>query len=300
MRVICAEAMGMCFGVRDALVAARAVERPVEVTVFGELVHNPLVARELAGRGFSMLGEGERAAANVQTSGILVTAHGVSDRERAGFARAGKEVMDTTCPLVRKAHGAAVALARAGYFVVVAGKRGHVEVCGLVGDLEAGRFDIVETQVGVRKYDAGKIGVMAQTTFAEREFRGIVARVREMNAEAEVKVVDTICQPTRDRQVALERLLGEVDVLVVVGGRASNNTRQLVLRAKEAGVRAIHIEEAGELLEGMFSSGEVVGLTAGTSTLPETIDWVKQRLESFHEHSESRSKKRCDAICDNV
>ena len=210
-------------------------------------------------------------------------------------------MVDTTCPLVRKAHAAAVGLGRAGYFVVVAGKKGHVEVCGLVGDLEAGGFDVVENQMGVRNYGVGEDWCDRADDQREREVRGIVARVREMNPPpCEVRFVNTICQPTKDRQMALERLLGEVDVLVVVGGRGSNNTRQLVLRAKEAGVRAIHIEEAGELEEGMLLAGEVVGLTAGTSTLAETVEGVRRRLEGFHVNLDLKSRERCGAISDTL
>ena len=139
MKVVLADAMGMCFGVRDALAVMRGVERPVEVTVMGELVHNAVVGREIAGRGFRVIGEeaagrGEAPA----TETVLVTAHGVSDAERARLAASGKRILDTTCPLVRKAHGTAVRLAREGCFVVIVGKRGHVEVRGLVGDLAAG------------------------------------------------------------------------------------------------------------------------------------------------------------------
>jgi 4-hydroxy-3-methylbut-2-enyl diphosphate reductase len=282
MKVIEAEAMGMCFGVRDALATMRRTETPADVTVFGQLVHNPLVTRELASRGFASLDEAARSAASVQTGAILITAHGVSNTERARFAEQGRRIIDTTCPLVRKAHAAALALSKGGYFVIVIGKKGHVEVSGLTGDLPPGRYEIVETQMGVRHYDQPRLGVIAQTTTVEREARGIVARIKESNPDAEVRFLNTICQPTRDRQAALERLLDQVDVLVVAGGHHSNNTRQLVARAREKGVRAIHVEEAGELEESMFLPEEVVGLTAGTSTLPETICQVRDRLRQLH------------------
>src|SRR5690349_684433 len=110
MVIIEAQAMGMCFGVRDALAAMRAVERPADITVFGQLVHNPIVAQELAGRGFALLEESRRAPAHVATARVMVTAHGVSQRVRDELLAAGKEVVDTTCPLVKKAHQAAVAL----------------------------------------------------------------------------------------------------------------------------------------------------------------------------------------------
>src|SRR4051812_17053244 len=106
MKVIQAEAMGMCFGVRDALATMRRIETPAQVTVFGQLAHNPLVTREIAGRGFVTLDEAERSAAKVQTGAILITAHGVSQVEKARFAAQGHRIIDTTCPLVRKAHAA--------------------------------------------------------------------------------------------------------------------------------------------------------------------------------------------------
>jgi 4-hydroxy-3-methylbut-2-en-1-yl diphosphate reductase len=322
MRVIVAESYGMCFGVRDALVKMREIEKPAEVTVFGQLVHNPAITREMERRGFVQVEEAERRAADsVRTPVVLITAHGVSDRERAllegggenwpqmntnehedeGADRqmggpGGRRIIDTTCPLVRKAHRAAVALARAGFFVVVIGKKGHVEVRGLTGDLPAGSYEVVENVAGVRNYRAARIGVMCQTTTVEREAREIVARVREENSAAEVRFVNTICMPTRQRQAALERLLEEVDVLVAVGGRESKNTRELVTRAREAGVRAVHVEGAEELCAEMFGAEEVVGLTAGTSTLAETVDLVRRRLEGFHteytEHTEDQCAER--------
>lgn len=282
MEVISAEAMGLCFGVRDALAVARAVETPAQVTVFGQLVHNPVVTRELVARGFQQVEELGRTLMPLQTSDVLITAHGISDRERGELEAMGKHLIDSTCPLVRKAHAAALRLAAAGYFVVVIGKRQHVEIRGLTGDLLLQHFAIVESMADVRRYEAQRIGIVAQTTSVERDVQMIVARVRALNAQAEVRFINTICQPTRDRQAALESLLGRVDVLVVVGGRHSNNTRQLVARAAEAGVRAIHVEDATELSEAMFTPGETVGLTAGTSTLPQTIEAVQEKLAQFH------------------
>jgi 4-hydroxy-3-methylbut-2-en-1-yl diphosphate reductase len=282
MFVIEAHAMGMCFGVRDALAAMRTAQEPATITVFGQLVHNPAVSRELASRGFALLEEDARDPAHIRTPVVMVTAHGISDLRRAELLATGKRVLDTTCPLVKKAHQAAVGLAQAGFFVVVVGKKQHVEVEGLTGDLPPGQFVVVERLDQVAAYPAPRIGIIAQTTSVERDVGEIVARVRQANPASEVRFVNTICMPTRARQQALEGLLGQVDVLVVVGGCHSNNTRQLVTRARQAGVRTVHIEEAAELDPDMFWPGEIVGLTAGTSTLPETIARVKSRLVQIH------------------
>ena len=281
MRVICAEAMGVCFGVADALEVVRGIARPMEVTVRGELVHNERVMREMVERGFGVMGEVEAGRGEIPSTDIVVvTAHGVSDAERGRLEGAGKRIVDTTCPLVRRAHRAAAGLERDGYFVVVVGRRGHVEVRGLTGDLR--NFVVVETALEVVEYGWERIGVMAQTTSVEQEVAGIVARVREKNPRAEVRFVNTVCGPTRERQVAMEKLLERVDVVVVVGGRNSNNTLRLVERARECGVRAVRVEEACELREQDFLPWEVVGLTAGTSGLPEAVVGVRGWLEGFY------------------
>jgi 4-hydroxy-3-methylbut-2-enyl diphosphate reductase len=282
MLVLTAAAMGLCFGVKDALALARAVDHPTQVTVFGQLVHNPAVTDDLEARGFALADETARDPAALARPAVLITAHGLSDRDRAALAAAGKTVIDATCPLVRRAHAAAVALARAGCFVVVAGRRGHVEIRGLTGDLAPGRFAVVERPDEVTPYAADQIGVVAQTTAVEEEVAAVVARVKEQNPAARVRFVNTVCRPTRDRQTALDDLLTQVDVLVAVGGRQSNNTRQLADRARRAGVRALHVESAADLDASQFAPTDVVGLTAGTSTLPETIAAVQAKLESFH------------------
>src|SRR5262245_57797804 len=131
MRVIRADALGMCFGVRDALAAIDEVTTPHDATVHGELVHNEEVTRRLAARGFATLPETDRGRIPL-TAHVVITAHGVSHRERARLTGAGKSLIDTTCPLVTRVHEAAQALQREGYFVLVVGRPGHVEVEGIV------------------------------------------------------------------------------------------------------------------------------------------------------------------------
>ncbi len=137
-----------------------------------------------------------------------------------------------------------------------------MEIAGITGDLDAGTFVVVECADEVARYNAVRIAVMAQTTSVEPEVRAIVEKVRAMNPGSEVRFVNTICRPTRDRQAALERLIEKVKVLVVVGGHHSNNTRQLAARGREAGLRVIQVETATELGLEMFKEGELVGLTA--------------------------------------
>lgn len=274
MQVKRADAMGMCFGVRDALTAMQQVEDPADVTIHGELVHNGEVLQMLADRGFQQSSEEGRDVPATPT--VLITAHGVSNRERRKLQRAGKQLVDTTCPLVHKAHEAAQLLEADGRRVIVIGKPDHVEVRGIVEDL---RDPVVVTsEADVTAWPEQALGVICQTTTPSELVDRMMLAIRRANAHADVRLIDTVCNPTKARGAALEALLPQVDALVVVGGRDSNNTRQLVVRGERRGLPTLHIENASELVPEWFDGHEVVGLTAGTSTLSTTIDAVHNEL----------------------
>jgi 4-hydroxy-3-methylbut-2-enyl diphosphate reductase len=275
MRVLQAEVLGMCFGVRDALKALQAIDRPEEVTIHGELVHNEVVLTQLGRRGFGMTRESDRNGLP-ETPTVLITAHGISDRERMRLRAAGKRIVDTTCPLVERVHRAAQALQAEGYHVLVIGRRGHVEVQGIVEDLHS--CDVIQAPEEVGRYPYDRLGVVCQTTTPERTVRAVREAIRARNPHAEVRFIDTVCHPTKDHQEALERVLGQVDAMVVVGGRNSNNTRELVALCRERNRPAFHVQGAADLDPAWFAGCRTVGLTAGTSTLDETIEEVRQAL----------------------
>lgn len=275
MRVIRAGAMGMCFGVRRAIATALALGDPASVTILGELVHNEEVMARLAARGFAMRPESDRAAVPA-TPRVLITAHGMSDRDRRQLEAAGKEVLDTTCPLVRRIHRSAMALAARGALVLVVGKRGHVEVRGLTGDLA--HCEVIERPEEVRAYDAERLGVICQSTASPAAAAAILEAVTRHNPGKEIIYLPTICRPTLERQAAIETLLREAEAVVVVGGRHSNNTLELVRRAQSRGLPAFHVQNAEELRPEWFQGFETVGLTAGTSTPEETIEAVYRQL----------------------
>src|SRR5476651_2372520 len=204
MKIIKADVLGMCFGVRDALAIMDDIATPEAVTIHGELVHNEKVLDDLHERGFRMIGEKQRRSLPV-TQTVLITAHGVSDKERARLKDAGKELIDTTCPLVTRAHQAAQKLQADGYHVLVIGKRGHVEVQGIIEDLSS--FDVIQSPDEIRTYSYAKIGIMCQTTTPVRHSEEIRATIKEKNPHADIRFVDTICHPTKDHQKALERLM---------------------------------------------------------------------------------------------
>jgi 4-hydroxy-3-methylbut-2-enyl diphosphate reductase len=261
--------------VRDALRLAGAIPEPGRVTVHGELVHNPEVIRRLGEAGFQQAGEADRGAMP-PTPLVLITAHGISDVQRRRLAAAGKTLIDATCPLVRRVHEAAQELAGEGRHVLVVGRAGHVEVRGIVEDLAS--YDVVGGVEEVRRYPGERLGIVSQTTMPPDVLRAVCERVRALNPGADIRVLDTVCLPTKQRQWAMAELLERVEAVVVVGGRHSNNTRRLVEMCEARGMPALHVERAEELEAAWFAGIEVVGLTAGTSTLDETIDAVERAL----------------------
>ena len=265
----------MCFGVRDAIAAALEHEKPADVTVWGELVHNERVLDRLRGRGLAMVSEEARAVP--PTPDVLLTAHGVSRVERVRLRLAGKRLIDTTCPLVTRAHDAATALQRQGYHVVVVGKPDHVEVRGLVGDLWS--YDVFAQPADVRSLPQQRLGVVCQTTTPANRAREVVAELRRRNPGAEIVFADTICEPTKQRIRAAESLARRCDAVVVVGGKNSNNTRQLAAVCSSLGARAFHVQSAADLVVDWFTGCDSVGVTAGTSTTDEVIDEVVAALE---------------------
>lgn len=279
MKVIRAAAMGFCFGVRDAIATAMELENPHEVTIHGHLVHNEEVLTDLARRGFAMSDETGQDDPPPPTRRVMITAHGISERERARLTAAGKELIDTTCPLVQRAHAAAHALEAQGYFVVVIGKRNHVEVRGIIGDLN--HFAVVGRPDDVRDWPAERIGVICQTTTPPVAAQDVLDAIQARNPGKEIRFVSTICRPTLDRQAAARSLLRQVDALVVVGGRHSNNTRELAALAEAHQVPCLHVQTATDLDPAWLARFNIVGLTAGTSTPDWVIDEVYEKLRAI-------------------
>ena len=249
-----------------------------EVTIHGQLVHNEIVVNDLRDRGFRTVSEDDRSGIP-ETPIVLITAHGVSDRERDRLQQTGKQLIDTTCPLVKRAHQAAMTLRDEGYFVLVIGRRDHVEVRGIVGDLV--EYEVIESIEEVRTYSAKRLGIISQTTAPAQDVDMIRDAIRFENTAAEIRWIDTVCLPTKEHQRSLERLLDQVDAVVVVGGKHSNNTKELTRLCRRNRKPAFQVSSAAEINPEWFQPFETIGLTAGTSTLDTTIDEVEAAIRSI-------------------
>jgi 4-hydroxy-3-methylbut-2-enyl diphosphate reductase len=265
----------MCFGVRDAIALALEHADAGPLTILGDLVHNPSVLNALEAKGIAVAQE----PTAVRTPTLMVTAHGTSERMLARTRALGLTVVEATCPLVHVAHRAVAALAREGYHVVIIGQRDHVEVRGLTGDLDPPDFDVVledEDVLGLEEHP--RIGVAAQTTQAVDKVRNLVGKIRDRFPQSEVRFIDTVCKPTKVRQSAAVEMARQADVVIVVGGTSSNNTRELVKTCARYCGRVHHVQTADDIRGEWFEAAEVVGLTAGTSTPDDVIDGVEARI----------------------
>jgi 4-hydroxy-3-methylbut-2-enyl diphosphate reductase len=282
MQVRTADHLGMCFGVRDAIALALDLTQRVPLTILGDLVHNPDVVAQMDSAGAVRVNRPEQ----IHTPAVLVTAHGVSDHVRDELRERGLQVHDATCPLVTRAHRALARLVAEGRYPVVIGQKEHVEVRGLVGDhpehsVVLGDSDFDQLAQLLAQRPGLRLGVVAQTTQPLERVLGLVERMRARFPDTDLRFIDTVCQPTKDRQEAVHRLALESDVVIVVGGPESNNSRKLAEMARALGSPAYLVAHASDLQPEWFPPGAVVGLTAGTSTPPEVIAEVQAWLEEF-------------------
>ena len=282
MRILRAAHLGMCFGVRDAIALALEHADAGPLTILGDLVHNPNVLNALEAKGIAIAQD----AARVTTSTVMVTAHGTSERSLARTRALGLTVVEATCPLVRVAHRAVADLAREGYHVVVVGQRDHVEVRGLTGDLD--RFDVVlEDDDVLRLEEHPRFGVAAQTTQAVEKVGHLVSLIQRRFPHSEVRFVDTVCKPTKQRQSAAIEMARQADVVIVVGGKSSNNTRELVRTCARYCARVHHVQTEADVQPGWFEAANIVGLTAGTSTPDDVIARVEARIQQLKPRAEA-------------
>jgi 4-hydroxy-3-methylbut-2-en-1-yl diphosphate reductase len=278
MRILRAAHLGMCFGVRDAIALALDHADAGPLTILGDLVHNPNVLSVLEANGIAVAQD----AAEATTPTVMVTAHGTSELALARTRALGLTVIEATCPLVRVAHRAVAALVRDGYHVVIVGQPDHVEVRGLTGDLDRNQFDVVVDDDDVLALDEHpRVGVAAQTTQPVDKVRHLVDLIRRRFPTSDVRFIDTICKPTKERQSAAVAMAQQADVVIVVGGRSSNNTRELITTCRRYCPRVHHVQTDADVRPEWFEGATIVGLTAGTSTPDDVIDRVEVRIRQL-------------------
>ena len=274
-----ARELGFCFGVRRAIqVMEEASRRLGALDTLGPVVHNQRVVERLEALGV-------RAVAGVEATHlrrVALPSHGAPPQMVAGLRERGVEVVDATCPIVSRAQRAAQELAAAGFKVVIFGDAQHPEVRGVLGWAGQGAIATLEAEsVSFRRWPK-KLGFLSQTTQNAESFARFVSQLlpQALERATEVRVVNTICHATRERQQAALELARRSDLMLVVGSFISANTRQL--SALCAQVTETHqVEGPRDIEPGWLEGKDRVGVTAGASTPDETVTEVVEWLEQL-------------------
>lgn len=275
MIVTVAKKAGACYGVNRALeLALSCQDAPQPVHTLGPLIHNPLVVARLAEQGVF-----EAAGLDDAGSGtVVIRSHGTGPQLIEEAERRGFNVVDATCPFVSKVQQHAAELGRQGYAVVIVGEAGHAEVEGIRAWGGPAVLAVVEEPEELPAALPPKVGVVVQTTQSEERYNRVLSAL-EQRCE-EVRAFKTICSATQMRQQAAAELAAASDVMVVIGGRNSGNTRRLV-EVCQACCPTYHVESAAELQAEWFAPHSRVGVTAGASTPQAHIDAVTAALEEL-------------------
>ena len=276
MEVLLARENGFCFGVKKAVeLTEAAAETGRTVHNLGQVVHNPKISERLGALGVKVIKDPSEAKEGI----VVIRAHGVPPEMRAKIEQQGLECIDATCSLVLRAQRFTKQLADEGYRVIILGTPEHPEVVGLRA-YAGNDYVIVETkEEWERLPKMKKAGVVSQSTQPPWAFKELVAHVAEIAQET--KIFNTVCPVTIKRQNAATELAGLTDTIIVVGGKNSANTRELVNLARMQGRDAHHIEHASELEPAWLAGKERVGLIGGCSTPMETLIEVKERAEAL-------------------
>lgn len=278
MEIILADKAGFCFGVKRAIATAFSEASKRRVFCLGPIIHNPQEVERLRRAGVETV---EDLSGLSPGDAVIIRSHGVPPYVLEEANRKGLSVIDLTCPFVAKAQRHARRLREEGYQVVVVGEKKHPEVKSILG--YAGRDAVViempEEALSLRL--SARTGVVAQTTQSYSNFSQVVLNLLRLSSE--LKVYNTICNSTSERQQAARELAARADVMVVVGGRNSANTARLVSLCMSEGRPTHHIETADEIAASWFEGAKSVGVTAGASTPEWVIEAVLDRLRQIAE-----------------
>ncbi|WP_025270165.1 4-hydroxy-3-methylbut-2-enyl diphosphate reductase [Hippea sp. KM1] len=274
MKIEIAENAGFCYGVMRAIeIADKALREYKSLCSFGPIIHNPQVVEEYQKKGLKVIESLDEA-----DGPVLVRSHGVPPKVYEEIEKRGLKVIDATCPFVKEAQRYARQLYEEGYKVVIFGDNEHPEVKAHLGytDYTASVINSPESASSIK---ASRVGVVCQTTQSVERFGltigELAKRIREL------KVFNTICDATEKRQKAARELARRSDVMIVIGGKNSANTRKLYEICKENSKRAYHIETERELERDWFENAENIGITAGASTPSYIIERVYESIRDM-------------------
>ncbi len=291
MEIIVADNAGFCFGVKRAvditLAAARDRKLPVPIFTLGPLIHNAEVVKEIEDYGVHSIDDISQLP-HEKKGTVIIRSHGIRPEITCQLKEKGWHIIDATCPFVKKAQDFSRLLVREGYQLVIFGDREHPEVQGILGHVNDKALVLGNPQDAFKVEQTAKIGLVPQTTKNQEHFQELVQKLLEKTSE--LRVINTICTVTQKRQAVASSLASDVDVVVVVGGHNSSNTKSLYNICKEKGTPTYQVENPSEINLKWFDGIEKVGIVAGASTPNWTIKEVEELM--FEKSEERKEEKR--------
>lgn len=273
MEIILAKQAGFCFGVKRATqIAFEAAGKGGKTFTLGPIIHSPQVVQKLEEMGVKVINN----LSEQEDGTIIIRSHGVAAEEVDEAVRKALDIVDATCPFVKKAQEHVKSLSHAGYDVVVVGDADHPEVQGIVSYATGRVFVVGSGEEAARLPRMGKIGVVAQTTQSLENLNHVVLECLKKGGE--IRVFHTICDATAVRQEEAKELARKVECMIVIGGYNSANTRRLAEVCAEIQPKTHHIETVQQLDPVWFEGVATVGVTAGASTPKWLIDEVMERI----------------------
>jgi len=278
MKVLLAKSAGFCFGVKRATkMAFESAGDHDRICSLGPIIHSPQMVKKLEELGVEVVREVEGVP---EGAAVIVRSHGITYEELSALTGAGLEVIDATCPFVKNAQNYAAQLSKEGYTVLIVGEKEHPEVQGILSFAQEGEVmvvaDLEQAEALPRRR---RIGIVAQTTQSLSNLQQIVDICLEKSYE--LRVFNTICDATKVRQDEARDLARQSDVVLVLGGYNSANTRRLASICEEIQPRTYHIETASEIRDEWFDGAATVAITAGASTPQWIIDEAVNRVEEI-------------------
>ena len=263
MKIELADSYGFCFGVKRAI---RIAENTKDSATYGELIHNAEEIKRLK-EHFNVKTLNTMQDLENENS-IIIRTHGITKKDLDAFKSQNKKIIDATCPFVSKPQNIVEKMSKDGYDIVIFGDKNHPEVKGIMSYALKNVFVVLNTDELMNKKISNKVAVVSQTTKKVEEFAKIVSYL--ITRSKEVRVFNTICNATLENQKAVEKLAKKADVMIIIGGKNSSNTKQLYLISKQICSDSYHIENESELEKEWFKGKNLCGISAGAST----PDWI--------------------------
>ncbi len=280
MEVILAKSAGFCFGVQRAVdVVNKQIEEGVSpLYTYGPIIHNEEVVKDFESHGVQVMEEDSNE--NYKPGTVIIRSHGVTKAVEEGLKAAGHNVIDATCPFVKKIHRAVDEHSKNGEYIVIIGNPDHPEVRGIVGWINGDKYTVISGEQSAKDFSVNShdtICIVSQTTFNHNKFQELVEIIKQKGYH--IIVLNTICDATNKRQVEAADIASKVDAMLVIGSKNSSNTQKLYEICKTRCNNTYYIQTADDFQPSDLSSIESVGITAGASTPNNIIEEVQKKCQ---------------------